>query len=94
MKKNKNGCYQICDFCKHYHFNGLDAHGKTQDGKIFIEPRAVYVNEGYCGLDLKQRDPQDGCDRFKEKPVSILSEVRWWIYKIKLFFGLYKFKDI
>ncbi len=42
----------VCDFCKHYNFNG-DSLGR-------------YTGEGYCKLTMKQMDPEQGsnCNDF------------------------------
>jgi len=47
-------CYPICDFCKHYDFNGEE----YPDGAI------VYVGKGYCNKHNKQSDPDDGCNHY------------------------------
>ena len=40
----------ICDFCKHYDFNG-DATG-------------AYTGDGFCNLHKRESDPIDACDDF------------------------------
>jgi len=44
---------QICDFCKHYHFNGEYRNGKYR-----------YVDKGCCDLFFLPSDPVDGCEFF------------------------------
>lgn len=39
----------ICDFCKHYQFNGV---------------KGVYVGKGFCKFHKENRDPFDGCGGF------------------------------
>lgn len=39
----------VCDFCKHYAFNGDDG---------------VYVDKGCCRLHGLPSDPSDGCEYF------------------------------
>ena len=45
----------ICDFCKHYKFNGEDLGGKHG---------LVYVEKGFCSLHCLPSDPDDGCEYF------------------------------
>lgn len=40
----------VCDFCKHFDFNG-DATG-------------AYTGDGWCRLHKEPRDPASGCDDF------------------------------
>lgn len=40
----------VCDFCKHYEFNG------DEEGK--------YTGNGYCKFHMKLMDPGDGCEDF------------------------------
>ena len=49
-----NRCFPICDFCKHYDFNGEE----WEDGAI------VYVYKGMCNKYNKRSDPDDGCNDF------------------------------
>lgn len=39
----------VCDFCKHYNFNGKGG---------------IYVGNGFCTLHQKQIDPEGGCNNF------------------------------
>lgn len=47
-------CYEpspaVCDFCKHYAFNGNEL--------------GEYTGDGFCNLHRQQRDPADGCREF------------------------------
>ena len=45
----------VCDFCKHYQFNGEDHGGKHGP---------VYVDKGCCMLHFLRSDPGDGCEYF------------------------------
>ncbi len=45
-----DGCPTICDFCRHYDFNG-DEHG-------------AYTGDGWCRLWEEQREPFEDCDEF------------------------------
>lgn len=46
-----NECYDfICDFCKHYNFNG------DEDG--------AYQGNGICTLDNSRKEPLETCDNF------------------------------
>jgi len=47
-------CYAICDFCKHYNFNGIP-HPRRGE---------MYVDKGCCKLHFMRSDPMDGCDYF------------------------------
>lgn len=40
----------ICDFCKHYDFNGNE--------------KGQYTGDGICTLHQKQMEPYEGCDDF------------------------------
>lgn len=48
-------CSPLCDFCKHYQFNGEDRGGKHGP---------AYVNKGCCGLHFLREDPEGCCDYF------------------------------
>lgn len=49
----------VCDFCKHFDFNGEAVIG--QDGKTYAN---VYVGKGYCRLHSWPADPGHGCDDY------------------------------
>jgi hypothetical protein len=38
----------VCDFCKHYDFNG--------------DKNGAYTGDGWCKLHQIQKDPENGCD--------------------------------
>ncbi len=40
----------VCDFCKHYHFNG--------------DEKGRYTGEGWCNFHQHQIDPEGGCEDF------------------------------
>jgi hypothetical protein len=42
--------FAVCDFCKHYAFNG------DEDGH--------YTGDGWCTLHRRDQDPGGGCERF------------------------------
>jgi len=46
---------RICDYCKHYQFNGEDRDGKHGP---------VYVDKGCCSLHFLRSDPHHGCEYF------------------------------
>ena len=48
-------CYPICDFCKHYNFNGEETGSKHDP---------VYVDKGCCKLHFMREDPGGGCEYF------------------------------
>jgi len=47
--------YAICDFCAFYNFN-------PQWRKVGEFWRPVYVDEGFCYVDMMPRDPEEHCD--------------------------------
>lgn len=61
MAKFCVGCSEsaVCDFCKHFDFNGEAALG--ENGESYAN---VYVGNGYCRLHNKPADPGSGCDDF------------------------------
>jgi len=50
----------ICDFCKHYHYNGADM---IEKGKLY--EGAIYTGDGWCGLHDRWQDPSDNCSNFE-----------------------------
>ena len=57
----------VCDFCKHYQYNGEDVGGKHGP---------VYVDKGCCGLHFLRSDPEDGCKYFHCKWATKDNEIR------------------
>jgi hypothetical protein len=53
-------CCPICDFCKHYHYNGDD--------------KGVYTGDGFCSILNEPKDPEDSCDDFYCHLIDILDE--------------------
>ncbi len=49
----------VCDFCRHYQFNGEP---EERRGKII----QIYVDKGFCEFHQKRKDPGEGegCDDF------------------------------
>jgi len=45
----------VCDFCKHFDFNGEDRGGKHG---------TIYVDKGYCNFHKRRTDPEKGCSDF------------------------------
>jgi heat shock protein HslJ len=46
----QDGCYPICDSCKHYEFNG--------------DEKGRYTGNGYCNKHQEQMSPERYCDDF------------------------------
>lgn len=40
----------VCDFCRHYNFNGNET--------------GAYTGDGFCCLRQKPMEPEGGCDQF------------------------------
>jgi len=59
MRKCDEECPAICDFCKHYNYNGEDL---TQDGIVY--KNAVYTYNGFCTLHCQRKEPYDECSDF------------------------------
>ena len=65
MRKCNDKCYPLCDFCKHYQFNGDDL---IRNGKTF--KGAIYTGKGFCTFHHRRQEPQDQCDNFHCKNVK------------------------
>ena len=50
MKKCPDCEVPVCDFCKHYDFNGNE--------------NGAYTGDGYCNLLKEPKEPHDDCDQF------------------------------
>ncbi len=58
--KQVKDCSKICDFCKHFNFNGeplIDKDGKQWEN-------AIYVGKGWCCLHKRREDPAHTCEKF------------------------------
>ena len=54
MEKCNKNCFALCDFCKHYSYNGEDL---VQDGKLF--KRAIYTGNGHCNFHNTHKDHEE-----------------------------------
>lgn len=50
MRKCNDECYPLCDFCKHYNFNG--------------DENGAYTENGFCTFHNQKKDPSDFCEDF------------------------------
>jgi len=57
----------VCDFCKHYAFNGESLEGGHG---------VIYVNKGCCRLHFLPSDPNDGCEYFHCRMADGMSILR------------------
>lgn len=58
MRICSNDYYPICDFCKHYNFNGEDI--LDENGEIKAKG-AIYTENGFCTFHSQKKHPADGC---------------------------------
>jgi len=61
MKTCGPECGAICDFCKHFDYNGEDL--KLEDGRVI--KGALYVNKGYCNWFKQRTEPEYDCEHFE-----------------------------
>lgn len=61
MKKCDKNCPAICDFCKHYQYNGEDL--LDENGKV-VAKNAVYVGLGFCTDKCQLKEPFESCKNF------------------------------